>query len=896
MALPEQHVPILTTKLYRPPVTADYVSRESLQARLDAGREMPLTVVSAPAGYGKSTLISGWLEANGHPSAWLSLDEAEGDLRTFLSYLVAAVRTVVPEACPATLSLLGAGDLPPTSVVAAQLGNDLEALEERLILALDDYSRIRGTAVHELLDRLLEHPPRHLHLVLMVRRDPHLSLARLRAGHLVNEIRMRDLRFTDAETRSFVHRATGRSLESDDVGRLQERTEGWPVGLRLAALALRHQEDVKGFLDGFGAGARPVQDYLIGEILSGQSTRMRERLLRTSILNRFGSSVCEAVWGDDGKEGTEPISGREFIETLETSGLLCVSLDERGEWYRFHHLFQEFLANQLEVDLGANVISGLHRRASAWFAEHGLFEEALHHALEGDDVVNAVGIVGRSRHDLMNAEGWHRLETWLRMFPADLVEDQPELLLLRCWLDLHHWYRLDALVRDLDRAEAVLEAAAVDADTAELLGAEVATMRSHLDYWVLEPSRSVERARAVDRRVPRAYECVRSNAAMALAMGHQMLGHVGEAERLLLDSMEMGEYRYPSSQARLLIALCFVHWLEADPSRTRQAGERLLEISSEHDFTWSAAFARYFLGLVHYERDELAAAAEHLEVVVERPHLFPIQNVAHCSFLLSLCHEARGESDRAREVAESIAKVTLERGNRMFFDLATAFQAELALRQGRMAEAGAWARSFEPPAPHAMQRFFNAELTWVKVLMGRDEPRDREAASSELERLRELVLRTHDRRLLIDVLALQALVSAAAGDEAAASSALREAIQVAQPGRLIRPVADLGPGLVPLLNRLRLDEGGLEHVGAILSVVRGGPVRTQPLVEPLSPRELEILDLLARDLSNKEIGERLFISPGTVKRHAHSIYGKLAVSSRRKAVAKATGLGLLRKQ
>ena len=232
----------------------------------------------------------------------------------------------------------------------------------------------------------------------------------------------------------------------------------------------------------------------------------------------------------------------------------------------------------------------------------------------------------------------------------------------------------------------------------------------------------------------------------------------------------------------------------------------------------------------------------------------------------------------------------------MFFDLATAFQAELALRQGRTAEAGAWARSFEPPAPHAMQRFFNAELTWVKVLMGRGEPRDREAASSELERLRELVLRTHNRRLLIDVLALQALVSDAAGDEAAASSALREAIQVAQPGRLIRPVADLGPGLVPLLNRLDLDEGGLEHVGAILSVVRGGPVRTQPLVEPLSPRELEILDLLARDLSNKEIGERLFISPGTVKRHAHSIYGKLAVSSRREAVAKATGLGLLRTQ
>jgi ATP/maltotriose-dependent transcriptional regulator MalT len=346
--------------------------------------------------------------------------------------------------------------------------------------------------------------------------------------------------------------------------------------------------------------------------------------------------------------------------------------------------------------------------------------------------------------------------------------------------------------------------------------------------------------------------------------------------------------------------MCVSYWPEAEPQKLQQAATRLLEIGLEHELTWSQSFARYYLGLFHFDRNELGAAVEHFEIIVGDPYRYPIQNLTHCSFLLSLCYQVQGLPDRAREIANSIYRLTFERGNKMFVDLAQAFIADLDLRQGRLAQANRWARTVEMPPPHPMQRFFNAELTFVSERIAQDTPASRGTAAERLDNLHDLFSRTHNRRLLIDVLGLKALLADAGGKLDEAMTLLKAAVLLGQPEQFIRPLANLGPGLIKLLNRLDLDLEGLRYVGSILSALRESDRATgvesgnEPLLEVLSGRELEILDLFARNLSSKDIAEQLFIAPGTVKRHAHNILGKLSVSSRQEAVSKARGLGILR--
>jgi LuxR family maltose regulon positive regulatory protein len=311
------------------------------------------------------------------------------------------------------------------------------------------------------------------------------------------------------------------------------------------------------------------------------------------------------------------------------------------------------------------------------------------------------------------------------------------------------------------------------------------------------------------------------------------------------------------------------------------------------------SFSRYFLGLNHYDCNELDEAAAQFEIIVDDPYRYPMQNVTHCSFLLSLTYQAQGLQDRALEVAENIMNFVFEHENRMFIDLAGAFKAELDLRQGRTVQANRWAKDFTSPPPHVMHRYFNTELTAFRILMAQDTSESRRAAAEGLESIHQILSRSHHKRLMMDVLGLKALLADAGGDSDTAVALLEEAVYLGQPGQLIRPLADLGPGIFSLLNRLNLDQEGLQYLGMIVSALRSSSgesidsSRCPPLPETLSQRELEILGLFARELSNKEIAGRLFISTGTVKRHAHNIYSKLSVTTRRDAVSKAMRLGIL---
>jgi LuxR family maltose regulon positive regulatory protein len=895
----EIRTPILVTKLYRPSVGEGYVTRKGLEAKLEKSLSLPLTVVSAPAGYGKSALISHWLRKTSTSSTWLSLDDSDNDVRLFLTYMVEALRKISADACNGVRSILDLDTIPEPSVVSAHLCNEIVMIGERVVLVLDDYHLISEPVINQILENILMHPPENFHLVIITRHDPMLPLASFRANFQLNEIRLLELAFTNKEVITFFDKASSHSLDSESIKIIHRTTEGWPVGLRLAALAMEGHDNVEKFLNQFGSNSRQLQEYLGNEVLSGLNTQTKEFLLCSSILPRFNASLCEAVRYGVAKTSDSTFSGKDFIAVLEKSGLFSISLDDTQNWVRFHHLFGSFLQQRLEQSHTKEKISELHRNASHWFLSNGFIEDAIHHALASGNTGYASDIVGEARHDLMNGDEWHRLARWLKLFSFEAVQNYPNLLLLRCWLNLYYFYRLDTLAKDLDAADTLLESPLINAVEASQLKAEVASIRSNLTCWMVKPSLSGNLAKQVLRDTPSKHECVQSTAIFGWGASCQMLDDLHQGERIIWDRLEHGHFKHPSSHARFLLSLVIAYWPEAEPTKLHQVSNRLLSVSLESKLPWSESFARFFLGLTHYELNELSEAKKHLEVIVNDPYRYPIQNVTHCSFLLSLTHEAQGFSDRAIEVATKISNFTFERNNAMFVHLSEAFMAYLELTQGRISRASHWAKNYEMPAPHLMQRLFNSELAYARVLIAQDTAESCKIASENLDKLEDILIRTNNKRLMIDVMGMKAIIADTVGDSDTAGSYLKKAILLGQPGLLIRPLVDLGPRLIKPLNGLDMDQEGLQYVGMILSGLQnkkavGSTVTESQLpIEVLSQRELEILNLFKKEMSNNEIAEKLFISPGTVKRHAHNIYSKLSVSGRRNAVSKAAGLGIL---
>jgi LuxR family maltose regulon positive regulatory protein len=418
-------IPIIRTKLHRPPVAGDIVLRRRLLERLEEGATRRLTLVCAPAGYGKSTLLSSGLASSTLPVAWLSLDEHDSDLRTFLSYFLAAVQSVAPSVGRATQMLLGAAELPPVRVLAGTLINELSEIEELFVLVLDDYHHIHEITVHEVVSEILRHRLEPLRLFLATRHDPPLPLTTLRGRGQLTEIRVADLRFSLEETAAFLRNAAPTAADDEVVRILGDRSEGWAAGLRLAALSLRDRPvDRERLLAALHADDRHAMDFLAREVVERQPSTVRDYLLTTAVVARFCGPLCDALY-EAGGGAPENFDGQRFIEWAARANLFLIALDEEHEWYRFHHLFRQLLRHQLESRTSREQIATLHARASAWYAENGLLEEALDHALEAGEPGLAGRIVAEQRRDLMNREHWHRLHRLLSLLPAELVDGAP---------------------------------------------------------------------------------------------------------------------------------------------------------------------------------------------------------------------------------------------------------------------------------------------------------------------------------------------------------------------------------------------------------------------------------------------------------------------------------------
>jgi len=917
---------LLQTKLQRPRVPRHFVPRPRLIARLDQGAQGPLTVVCAGAGYGKTTLVSAWIESLATENqsqrelvAWVSLDERDSDLGLFLRYFIAGLRTMFVDACPATFSLLQATRQPPSEVLSATLINEIAALPQDFILVLDDHHRVTGMAVPELVGEFERHWPQPMHLVLISRHMPALSLASWRAKGQLTEIRVRDLRFTPDEAALYLEQALRTPLSRPAIDLLERRTEGWIAGLQLASLSLRDAEDPEGLLAGLSGQDAGFAEYLAGDVLSHQPAAILSFLLQTAILDHFCVALCEAAISSE-----EGWNARRCIDWVERHNLFVSSLDSYKEWYEYHQMFRDVLLPRAMAELGSDRVADLQRKAAAWFANRGLVDEAVRYALAAGDREMAAGFVAQGLCDVLNREDRPTLDRWLGYFPDEFVQNRLDLLLVRGFSLFLSW-QVGPLARLLPRAVALLE----QESGMVTAGAEPGALRGCLAVlcaFVAWLGNDVDGAAAYSREVmallPEAWLFVRSGGALFQALAMQASGQWQPAVRHLIESYENLGDRTSVYALRHLQGLCLVYYRQAgDLEQVVQTGQRLVEAAEHSRLSLLQGWGYQCVGLAHYQRNELAAARQCFIKLLNFRYTANIGALRDGVQRLALIHEIAGEQAEAWEMVQLLSQLDLDQMGHEG-DETRALRARLWLMRGELESAARWADDFAAPVPDQAWPWHDPpHLIKARILLARGTAADVQSALEILAALGEVAERSHNVRLLIEVLALRALVLGALGRAGDARAALLAAVDLARPGGFLRPFLDLGPRMREALDQLARQEDfpGLPTVRRILAEfgdqptdpAQGGqevnrPIRVlppgstageefslQPLVEPLTPREIEVLMLMQAPLSFKEIARGLCISYNTAKRHSINIYGKLGVNKRRAAVARAAALGLI---
>ncbi len=768
--MPDPNPILLQTKLHRPRLPKDLITRTRLVEQLNHDSHLPLILVCAPAGFGKSTLVSNWLKhltadqnagAKFLPAAWLSLDEKDSDLSLFLSYFIAALHTIFDDACEETLALLQAGQPPPNEVIYTTFSNELEKLPGEFILVLDDYHTIRSEEVHNLLAELARHWPRPLHLVLISRVNPSIPLTSLRAKGMLSEIRTRDLRFTTEEMADYLSKTQFALMSQSVLPLLEERFEGWPAGLHLAALSMRSSASQEAVLSELSRENTNITGYLVDEVLTHQVPAIHSFLLKTSILDRFCASLCEAVIGEIEADW----NARRCLEWIERSELFLIPLDDRREWYRYHHLFQELLQQRLTVEVMPEQVNNLHLRASAWFQEHGLIEESIHHALAAGDLDLAARHMAAGLREALNREDRPTLERWLRLMPEEVIQRKPDLLMIRVWA-LQFLWQLSLQVKVLQQVEGLLDSeagASLPVADVQIMRAQILLNKSQHMYFSNQTTLVIDMCREVLALMPPSWTYARGSAMLYLGLSMQAIGQLRAAETLLLADYEQCSEKTGIYALILLQTLGFIYLLSGQIEQSMQIGRALIQGATHSGIMLTRNWGDYYLGVAYYLRNDLETAHRYFTQIVNNRYLAHFTAYRDAVAGLALIHQIKGESAEAWQLMEAISQSDLEETGSE--DSRTcSLRARLQILRGDVESARRWVGTFSDPPPDQPLVFLEEpQVTRVRVLLASKTDTDPYLALQVLDALDEIVERTHNTRYKIENLALRAVALDALG-------------------------------------------------------------------------------------------------------------------------------------
>ena len=862
------------------------VARPRLIERLNEGKRHKLTLISAPAGFGKTTLVSEWAAGCERPTAWLSLDEGDNDPTGFLVYLVAALQTINARIGQGVLGMLQSPQPPSPESILTALLNEVAAIPDSFALVLDDYHLIEAQPVNEALTFLIEHLPRQMHLVITTREDPQIPLARLRARDQLTELRATDLSFTLTESTAFLNQVMGLNLLAEDIAALETRTEGWIAGLQLAALSMRGQKDLTGFIKSFTGSHHFVLDYLVEEVLQQQPENVQTFLLRTSVLDRLCGPLCDAVTQDSTS------SGQEILDFLERANLFIIPLDNERHWYRYQHLFADLLRQRLRqssassTGVDGNGISEYHLRASQWYEDNGLEIEAFHHAAAANDIERAERLIDGKGMPLHYRGAITPVLHWFESLPEAVLDGRPSLWVTFASATMLSGHPSCAEPKLL-AAEKALLGIQEDDKIRDLIGqiaatrALVATSQNDTETIIRQSQHALEYLHPNNLSV-------RTLTAFTLGVAYELQNDRAAASRAYSEVISIGQasgnfmftLAANSSMGGLLIAENQLH-------KAYETYQHMLDMVGD-PMHWTAFDPHYSLARILYEWNDLDAAEQHVKLCIQLAPQVECDTIVSANVLLARLKLVGRDVDGAAAILSKAYETACQHHYANRLPEIVNAQVSLLIHQGNVKAAAALAEKHNLPTSlarvHLAQGNASAALTVLEPL-----PRNAEA--------------NHCADELLKVMVLQAVALYTNGEKGKAVLLLGDVLALAEPGGFIRLFVDEGALMKQLLAEAMVQGITPDYTARLLAkfdgkeqtIPSGNQTQcpAQPLIEPLSLREMEILQLISQGLSNREISERLFLALDTVKGHNRRIFDKLQVQRRTEAVARAHELDLV---
>ena len=898
---------ILRTKLIPPKDVSDHVQRDRLVEKLNAQyRKEPFTLVSAPAGYGKSYLISNWLRANNIPFGWISLSEEENDLRTFLAYLLASLEKLFSEKLESTTSLLQASELPPVSIIKKTLINELDETGKEFALVFDDYHHIKEKKIHELIDGLLQYPPDSIILFIITRYDPPLKLKSLRAYNRMNEIRSKDLVFTSEEIQILYKNMLGLNISKETSEKLLRKTEGWITGLRLTAHSVNSVEQLNTLLQKMHKDNSFISEYLVEQVLSLQPEEHQKFLLKTSLLDRFCADLVEVLDITEDRDKEKKISGEEFIEWLDKINLFVMSLDEENKWYRYHHEFQRLLQRQLHKTSSSDQIKELHKRAGEWFEKKGLIDEAIIHAIKAGNPEKAGNYIETNRHDKLNQDQWYVVKSWLSKTPVDIINQSASLLLTKIRI-LNHEFKLPEIPEILKRLESLFKGESFS----PVLEAEFYFSKAFMFFWSGEIEECLKYTIATKEKIPtdEKYDMIRGENELYYSISLQMNGNGDKAISELKEKIKVHKTKNGMYFSRVVASLCFVQLLSGE-LKAIGGSLKLLSASSEKtNFTYTDTWSGYMNACRYFNLSQFDESLKQFLSLWKSINIMHGFQALNCLAGLSLTYQFLNNTRQANKIIIQLSEFTKRSEDPVSMSIAESLKARLALLQGNLDSAENWLRRSEINFNSSLLFIWveTSAITACRVLIAIGSMECLNDAKFRIKELLAETKRTNNIFQIIDILVLQAITFSKLSMQDKAVKILKDALNLAAPKDFIRPFIEPGDDIINMLGEVEKESINLEFIKNIRRVFFKYKKISSPTLSrektdkesliaytnnPLSNREKEIVSYLIQGYRNKDIANKISLSPTTVKKHIYNICKKLEVHSRGQVVKKVRESGI----